>query len=115
PVMTGLTAHFAPRPYWLTSATIGDTDLPIRSSDPVRCAEAIVDRVGRDIVLAIPIGVGKPVALVNALYRLAEGDPRLRLRIFTGLSLVRPSYRSSLEQRFIAPLLDRLFASYPDL
>src|SRR5262245_7925029 len=100
---------------WSTGATSGDTALPIRSSDPVRCAEAIVDRVGRDVVLAIPIGVGKPVTLVNALYRLAEADRRLRLRIFTGLSLVRPSYRSSLEQRFIAPLLDRLFASYPDL
>jgi acyl-CoA hydrolase len=89
--------------------------LPIRSSDPVRCAEAIVDRVGRDIVLAIPIGVGKPVALVNALYRLVEADRRLRLRIFTGLSLVRPAYRTPLEQRFVAPLLDRLFGSYPDL
>jgi acyl-CoA hydrolase len=93
----------------------GDTDLPIRSSDPVRCAEAIVDRVGRDIVLAIPIGVGKPVALVNALYRLVEADRRLRLRIFTGLSLARPAYRTPLEQRFVAPLLDRLFGSYPDL
>ena len=93
----------------------GDIDLPMRSSDPVRCAEAIVDRVGRDIVLAIPIGVGKPVALVNALYRLVEADRRLRLRIFTGLSLVRPAYRTSLEQRFVAPLLDRLFGGYPDL
>jgi acyl-CoA hydrolase len=89
--------------------------LPIRSSDPVRCAEAVVDRVGRDIVLAIPIGVGKPVALVNALYRLAEADRRLRLRIFTGLSLARPAYRTSLEQRFVAPLLDRLCGDYPDL
>jgi hypothetical protein len=70
----------------------------MRSSDPVRCAEAIVDRVGRDIVLAIPIGVGKPVALVNALYRLVEADRRLRLRIFTGLSLVRPAYRPSLRR-----------------
>jgi acyl-CoA hydrolase len=87
----------------------------MRSNDPVRCAEAIVDRVGRDIILAIPIGVGKPVALVNALYRLAEADRRLRLRIFTGLSLVRPAYRTSLEQRFVAPLLDRLFGGYPDL
>src|SRR5262245_52311523 len=87
----------------------------MRSSDPVRCAEAIVDRVGRDIILALPIGVGKPVALVNALYGLAEADRRLRLRIFTGLSLVRPPYRTSLEQRFVAPLLDRLFGSYPDL
>jgi acyl-CoA hydrolase len=89
--------------------------LLIRSSDPVRCAEAIVDRAGRDIALAIPIGVGKPVALVNALYRLAEADRRLRLRIFTGLSLVRPSYRTTLEQRFVAPLLERLCGGYPDL
>jgi acyl-CoA hydrolase len=89
--------------------------LQIRSSDPVRCAEAVVDRAGRDIALAIPIGVGKPVALVNALYRLAEADKRLRLRIFTGLSLMRPPYRTSLERRFVEPLLDRLFGSYPDL
>lgn len=89
--------------------------MTLQSNDPVRCAEAIVDRVGRDIRLAVPIGIGKPVLLVNALYRLAENDPRLRLRIFTGLSLTRPRYRNSLEERFVAPLLDRLFASYPDL
>jgi acyl-CoA hydrolase len=89
--------------------------LPFRSSDAVRCAEAIVDRAGRDMAMAIPIGVGKPVALVNALYRLAEADKRLRLRIFTGLSLVRPPYRTSLERRFVEPLLDRLFGNYPDL
>jgi hypothetical protein len=29
-------------------------------TDPARCAEAIVDRVGRKIILAIPIGIGKP-------------------------------------------------------
>lgn len=85
------------------------------SNDPARCAEAIVDRVGRDIRLAVPIGIGKPVLLVNALYRLAEADRSIRLRIFTGLSLVRPRYRTSLEERFAKPLLDRLFASYPDL
>jgi acyl-CoA hydrolase len=89
--------------------------LPVRSSDADRCAEAIIDRAGRDIAMAIPIGVGKPVTLVNALYRLAEADRRIRLRIFTGLSLVRPPYRTSLERRFVEPLLDRLFGSYPDL
>src|SRR5947208_2681581 len=98
-----------------TGATTTGTLLPFRSSDAVRCAEAIIDRAGRDIALAIPIGVGKPVALVNALYRLAEADRSLRLRIFTGLSLVRPPYRTSLEQRFVEPLLDRLFGNYPDL
>jgi acyl-CoA hydrolase len=80
----------------------------------MRCAEAIVDRVGREIALAIPIGIGKPMLLLNALYRLAEADKNLRLKIFTGLTLVRPAYRSSLEQRFVQPLLDRLFADYPD-
>lgn len=89
--------------------------MTLHSNAPERCAEAIVDRVGHDVSLAIPIGIGKPVLLVNALYRLAESDRRVRLRIFTGLSLMRPRYRSSLEQRFAAPLLDRLFASYPDL
>lgn len=74
-----------------------------------------MDRVGRDIALAIPIGIGKPVRLVNALYALADADRRLKLRIFTGLTLVRPRYRTRLEQRFVEPLLDRLFGSYPDL
>ena len=89
--------------------------MTFRSSDPVRCAEAIVDRAGRDLALAIPIGIGKPVQLANALYRLAEADRSLRLRIFTGLTLVRPAYRTSLERRFVEPLLDRLFGTYPDV
>ena len=98
-------------------ASVGTRNAAVtfRSSDPVRCAEAIIDRAGRDLALAIPIGIGKPVQLANALYRLAEADRSLRLRIFTGLTLVRPAYRTSLERRFVEPLLDRLFGSYPDV
>jgi acyl-CoA hydrolase len=86
----------------------------LQSHDAVKCAEAIVDRAGRDLRLATPIGIGKPVLLLNALYSLAEADRRLRLTIFTGLTLVRPRYRTDLERRFVAPLLDRLFATYPE-
>jgi acyl-CoA hydrolase len=89
--------------------------LTFRSSDPVRCAEAVIDRAGRDLALAMPIGIGKPVQLANALYRLVEADRRLRLRIFTGLTLVRPAYRTSLERRFVEPLLERMFGTYPDI
>jgi acyl-CoA hydrolase len=85
-----------------------------QSPDAVKCAEAIVDRVGRDIRLATPIGIGKPVLLLNALYGLAEADWRINLTIFTGLTLARPRYRTDIERRFVAPLLDRLFASYPE-
>lgn len=83
--------------------------------DPVRCAEAMIDQVGRSIVLAIPLGIGKPNLLVNALYGLAEADRRLSLRILTGLTLVRPSYKSDLERRFAAPIADRLFGNWPAL
>lgn len=83
--------------------------------DPTRCAEAIIDQVGRDLVLAIPVGIGKPNLLVNALYALAEADRRLSLRILTGLTLVRPKYRSDLERRFAGPFVERLFGSWPDL
>jgi len=47
----------------------------LKHHDPARCAEAIVDRVGRELLLAIPIGIGKPNLLVNALYQLAEALP----------------------------------------
>jgi acyl-CoA hydrolase len=80
------------------------------SHDADRCAEAIVDRVGRDLRLAVPISIGKPILLIDALYRLAEADRHVQLTIFTGLTLTRPRLRSSLERRFAGPLLDRLFA-----
>jgi len=82
--------------------------------DADRCAEAMVDRVGRNLRLAVPISIGKPILLVDALYRLAEADRRVQLAIFTGLTLCRPHPRSSLERRFVEPLLDRLFADCPE-
>ncbi len=88
---------------------------PIVHSLPARAAVAIVDRVGRRIVLAIPVGIGKPNLLVNALYGMALADRSITLRILTGLSLVRPAFKSDVERRFVAPLLDRLFGSWPDL
>ena len=79
-------------------------------SNADRCAQAIVDRVGRDLRLAVPLSIGKPILIVDALYRLAEADRRVQLTIFTGLTLTLPRPRSSLERRFAEPLLDRLFS-----
>lgn len=76
---------------------------------------ALIARVGKHIVLGIPLGLGKPNHIVNALYRRAEQDPTLQLRILTALTLRRRSHGSDLERRLIEPLNQRLFGDYPEL
>src|SRR5215467_2913096 len=77
----------------------GETNVPrsVAFKDADRCAQAIVDRVGYDLRLAVPVSIGKPILIVVALYRLAEADRRVQLTIFTGLTLTLPRPRSSLE------------------
>ncbi|MFN0185099.1 MAG: acetyl-CoA hydrolase/transferase C-terminal domain-containing protein [Aquabacterium sp.] len=75
----------------------------------------LLDRIPGDIVLGIPLGIGKPNPLVNALYRRIKANPARRLRIVTALSLERPVGKSELEAHFLEPLVKRLFQDYPDL
>ena len=81
--------------------------------------EAAVDevlaRVPGDIVLGIPLGIGKPNPFVNLLYRRIKAQSTRRLRIVTALSLERPVGKSELEQHFLGPLVERVFDDYPDL
>ena len=62
-------------------------------------AHAVVNSVGKDLRLAVPMSIGKPILILDALYRLAEADRRVQLTIFTGLTLTLPRPRSSLECR----------------
>ena len=75
----------------------------------------LLDTLPGDIVLGIPLGVGKPNPLVNALYRRIKGNPARRLRIVTTLSLEKPVGKSELERHFLEPLVARVFEDYPDL
>jgi len=75
----------------------------------------VLDTTQGDIVLGIPLGVGKPNPFVNALYRRVKDNPARRLKIITALSLEKPVGKSDLEQHFLAPLVERVFADYPDL
>ena len=81
--------------------------------------EAAVDHVldvtPGDIVLGIPLGVGKPNPFVNALYHRIKANPTRRLRIITALSLEKPVGKSDMERHFLAPLVKRVFEDYPDL
>jgi hypothetical protein len=84
-------------------------------SDPQRAADAIVERVGRRIVLALPLGLGKANHVANALFDRAAADPGISLKILTALTLEPPVPGNELERRFLEPVLDRFFGGYPQL
>src|SRR5690349_8475707 len=88
---------------------------PVAFENPDRLADAIIARVGKKIVLALPLGLGKANHVANALYARAEADPAIELHIFTALTLEKPRGSSVLERRFVEPLSERLFGGYPDL
>ncbi|HDZ10365.1 acetyl-CoA hydrolase/transferase C-terminal domain-containing protein [Pseudohongiella sp.] len=88
---------------------------PMLLSDTRAAVDAVIDRVGHDIVLGLPLGIGKPLRFANALYQRAIDDPSLKLHIVTGLSLQVPKAGSSLERRFLEPFIQRLYGAIPEL
>jgi acyl-CoA hydrolase len=78
-------------------------------------ADAIIERVGRRVVLGLPVGLGKALHVANALYRRALRDPELRLTIFTGLTLTVPRPRNRLEGRMLLPLVERWYRGWPEV
>jgi acyl-CoA hydrolase len=90
-------------------------ETPALFDDPARLADAIVEKVGKRIVLAMPLGLGKASHIANALYDKAAADPSLNLTIFTALTLEPPRAKNELEHRFLDPVAQRVFAGYPAL
>ena len=86
--------------------------MPEIFADVGHCVDAVLHRVGPRIVLALPLGIGKPNPLVNEFYRRALRDPGIDLTIITALSLLKPVARSTLEARLLTPLVARVFGSY---
>jgi hypothetical protein len=93
----------------------GARGAPAWFDDARRLAETLIERVGKTIVLALPLGLGKANHIANALYAMAVADRSIRLTIFTALTLQPPAAKSELERRFLQPLADRAFAGYPPL
>jgi len=82
--------------------------------------EAVVDRalahLDGNIVMALPLALGKPNRLANAFYQRACADSSIRLDIVTALSLDIPQLGHWLEARMAGPFLARHFgADYPRL
>jgi acyl-CoA hydrolase len=77
--------------------------------------EDTLSTVGPRINLGTPLGLGKANHLVNEFFRRAKEDSKIKLHIFTALSLERPQWKGEFERRFLEPLSDRLFGGYPSL
>ncbi|WP_413560249.1 acetyl-CoA hydrolase/transferase C-terminal domain-containing protein [Bdellovibrio sp. HCB209] len=76
----------------------------------------ILSKSGKNLRFAIPLGLGKPNQLVNALYRRAKSEKELKLTLFTALSLDIPEAKTELESRFTKPFFARHFGEdYPRL
>jgi Acetyl-CoA hydrolase/transferase C-terminal domain len=89
--------------------------MPKMFSDPDAIAEDIVRDVGTDLVVGLPLGLGKANRIINALYARAAADRGINLTLFSALTLEKPRPSNLLERRFITPVIDRLFGGYPDL
>jgi hypothetical protein len=89
--------------------------MPKHFSDADAMAEDIIRDVGTNLVVGLPLGLGKANHIINALYARAVADRRINLTLFSALTLEKPKPSNLLERRFIAPVIDRLFGSYPDL
>jgi acyl-CoA hydrolase len=88
---------------------------PVRFSSAEDCAEAVLSKVGKNVVLGLPVGLGKANSVANAIYDRAEKDPSIQLQILTALTLGRIDGHSELERRFLRPLMERLSGTYPEL
>ena len=83
--------------------------------NPAEIARHLIDHCDGHVRLALPLGLGKPNTIVNALTDAAIADSSVRLDVFTALTLERPHPGSEMEKRFLEPALDRLFGKYPAL
>ena len=83
--------------------------------DAAACVDLILERVGRQVVVGAPLGLGKANVLLNELYRRACADGSVDLTIITALTLEVPRPRGDLETRFLGPIYHRVFDGVVEL
>jgi acyl-CoA hydrolase len=79
------------------------------------CVKLIIAKIGHDLTIGTPLGIGKPNPLINAIWQHAKDDPKINMELFTALSLQVPKGQSLLEKRFLKPFTNRLFPNHPNL
>ena len=71
--------------------------------------DRLLAHAGPALVLAAPLGLGKPHRLLNAITRRIAAEPARSLHLLTALSLTPPAAGKGLQRRFLQPFLARQF------
>ncbi|MEM9529744.1 MAG: acetyl-CoA hydrolase/transferase C-terminal domain-containing protein [Pseudomonadota bacterium] len=83
-------------------------------TDVETCVDRAIAEVGPNLVIGAPLGLGKPVQLLNAFYDRVAADPSLSLHVITALCLEVPKPSSEIEAGLADPILARLFGDYEE-
>src|SRR4029079_16265882 len=59
-------------------------------SSPEAIADHIVREVGPNLIVGLPLGLGKANHIINALYARAVADRTISLTLFSALTLEKP-------------------------
>ena len=87
---------------------------PAYYQDISKCVDDLIDHLGKEVILAIPLAMGKPNHLVNELYRRAKNDPSFQFTLITAVTLEKPTASNDLERRLLEPLVERIWGGFPD-
>lgn len=87
---------------------------PLYVNDVKACVDAILEKVGREVIIGMPLALGKSYSVANELYERAKKNPEMRLTIITALALEKPVATSELERRMLDPIVERVWEGVPD-
>lgn len=87
----------------------------LHTSSIDQAVDTIIEKTAGKIIIALPLGLGKPTQLINALYKRAQLDPHISLSILTALSLSRPKGNTDLEKRFLKDFVNRVYGDLEEL
>lgn len=87
---------------------------PMYYQDVRKCVDDVIKKVGKKIVMGMPLALGKPNYLANEFYRRAKEDPSIDLTFLSALFLEKPTWSSDLERRLVGPIAERIWPNWPD-
>jgi hypothetical protein len=67
---------------------MADTKADNTATTAEACVDVVIGKVGKRIVLGLPVGLGKPVRLTNALNERARSDCSIELHIVTAFEFL---------------------------